>query len=144
MGGSRGVLLSGIALIIGIYSVGIKKADVQLAGSAIAHACKIQSERNAMMGVKAGIHSLRSDGNGGFSGINTTDTFIILNDTVSYTVSVVSFATTGTITATSKFKNWKTTIRAYVRKKFGSDPYYWEITRRYIVPDPNEANYVYQ
>lgn len=143
--GSKGVLLSGIALIIGVYAVGIKKADITIGGSAATHAYKIQSDKNAMMGVQAGIHFLTGSINGGSGGINTTSTFIILSDTVSYTVVVPKDSVTGNITATSKFQGWKTTIKAYVRKKFsdGSN-HYWEVTRSYIKPNANEANYVYQ
>jgi len=142
--GSKGVLLSGIALVIGVYAVGIKKADNLVAGSALTHAYKIQSENDARMGVRAGIHWLRGEPDGSSSGLSYTNSFIFNSDTVLYIVSIPAFVTSGQITSTSNFKGWQTVIKANVKLKFAGASYYWQPTAWYIVPNPNEAKYVYQ
>ena len=80
--GSKGVLLSGIALIVGIYAVGIKKADNLVAGSAGTHAYRTQSELDSRMGIRVGIHYLRSWVDGQSSGIYATGQYILGVETI--------------------------------------------------------------
>ena len=138
MGASKGVLLSGIALIVGIYAVGIKKADAIIASSAGTRVYQLQSDANARTGIRLALDDMR-DGNWS----TRSRTTIFLADTILYDIdNIQSFHPyKAKITSRSRFKGVETKIIAYVEegasivnrrgRRIG---YNWTITKSYLVP----------
>lgn len=140
MGASKGVLLSGIALIVGLYAVGIKKADAIIAGSAGSRVYQIQSDANARTALRLALNDM-TDNN---SWSTKSQKVIFLGDTLRYDIDNIYNVSPNRkvrITTTSTFKGVKTQIVAYVDegppilnkkgKRLGST---WTIARTYVVP----------
>ena len=144
MGASKGVLLSGIALIVGMYAVGIKKADAILASSAGMRVYQIQSDANARTGLRLALNDMRDNTSWSVS----PKTVIFLGDTIWYDVNntQTSPIKKSTITSRSKYKGIETKIVAYVEesgaivnrrgRRIG---YNWAITKTYVFPS-TESN----
>ncbi|HWP82417.1 MAG TPA: hypothetical protein VNN76_07160 [Bacteroidota bacterium] len=58
MGSSRMILLSGVYAMLGLYTVGIREADVKQYKIAATHADQVQAEEIAKMGVQLCIYDL--------------------------------------------------------------------------------------
>ena len=147
MGASKGVLLSGVALIVGIYATGIHRADAIIAASAGTRVYQLQSDANARTGVRLALEDMRE---GGWR--TTWTTVIFMGDTIRYDIdNLPTTPRTATITSSSRFKQFETRVVAYVEegsairnrrgRRIGST---WTITKTYVVPNANEARYVAQ
>ncbi|MBI3004177.1 MAG: hypothetical protein HYY49_02030 [Ignavibacteriales bacterium] len=139
MGASKGVLLSGIALIVGMYAVGIKKADAIIAGSAGTRVYQIQSDANARTGIRLALNDMRDNN----SWSTRSKTIIFLADTIQYDIDNIQSSSPkkAKITSTSRFKGVETKVIAYVEegapilnKKGKRIGYDWTITRTYLIP----------
>ena len=146
MGASKGVLLSGIALIVGMYAVGIKKADAIIAGSAGTRVYQIQSDANARTGLRLALDDMR-DGNWS----TRSRTAIFIGDTIRYDIDNISPTSPkkAKIKASSRFKGVETKVVAYVEegapilnKKGKRVGYNWTISRTYL--EPSTDSFMYQ
>jgi len=138
MGASKGVLLSGIALIIGMYSVGIKKADAIIASSASTRVYQLQSDANARSALRIAVVDMIDN-----SWSTRSQTVIFLGDTLMYDIDNLSSTSPrkAKVTCRSRFKGVETKIVAYVQegtaivnrrgRRVGSN---WTITKSYLVP----------
>ncbi len=147
MGASKGVLLSGVALIVGIYATGIHKADAIIASSAGTRVYQLQSDANARTGVRLALDDMTL---GGWSTRQLTAYF--MGDTITYDIDNLGTSPqSAKIKTRSRFQGFETRIEAYVvqgaaivnrrGRRIGST---WTITKTYIVPNANEARYVAQ
>lgn len=139
MGASKGALLSGVALIVGIYASGIKKADALIAASAGTRVYQLQSDANARTGVRLALNDMRDNTSWSVS----PKTVIFMGDTIWYDVNntQTSSPKKSTITSRSRYKGIETKIVAYVEesgaivnrrgRRIG---YNWAITKTYVVP----------
>ena len=144
MGASKGALLSGVALIVGIYASGIKRADGIIASSAGTRVYQLQSDANARTGVRLALDDMVL---GGWSTRKRTAYF--MGDTILYDIDNLGTSPqTAKIKTRSRFKGFETRIEAYVEegavirnrrgRRIGST---WTITKTYVVPNANEARY---
>ena len=135
--GSKGVLLGGVALIVGIYSTGIHKADVIIANSAGTRVYQLQSDANARTGLRLALNDMRDNTTWSV----TRRTVIFLGDTIWYDVdNTQTFSPKkSTIRAGSKYKGIETEITAYaeessaiVNRRGRRIGYNWAITKTYV------------
>ena len=147
MGASKGALLSGVALIVGIYASGIHKADAIIAATAGTRVYQLQSDANARTGVRLALDDMTL---GGWSTRQRTAYF--MGDTIIYDIdNLGTTPQTVKIKTRARFKGFETRIEAYVEqgaaivnrrgRRIGST---WTITKTYVLQNTNEAGYINQ
>ena len=162
MGTSKGVLLSGIAVIIGLYTIGIRRADSVYASSSSARVNMMQARYLAQSGIQFGLRRLEQ-------GYTSTPDIIVLSDptgsnptitgeATSLTTTVSSWPggtwsswwTTGsaTLTAVGQYNNVRVTITAVATGQYlsyndwyYSNPAYWSISKTKYYTSPTVQFY---
>ncbi len=132
MGTSKGVLLSGVALIIGFYTVGIKKTDRMTAEMAETRANELQSENIAQSGVRLAINELVVSN----FATNSSKSLDLLGGTISYTIT--SSSGSAHITSTGQFSGRTVKVIADVQQTptqpTKSRGNMWQISKMYVQP----------
>ena len=137
MGASKGALLSGVALIVGIYASGIHKADAIIAASSGTRVYQLQSDANARTALRLALNDMRDN----TSWSVALKKVIFLGDTIWYDVTntQASSPKKATIKAGSKYKGIETEIPAYVaesgvivNRRGRRIGYNWAITKTYV------------
>lgn len=143
MGSSKGVLLSGVALIIGFYTVGIKKAQTTTATLSATHSSTAVAENLSRTGLRFAINKLSST----WSAPNTTQYFYgVFNskDTLKYKIEAVGSwpYTQATVTSTGTYNSIRVRLTATVSqtssyqlsKRGRKSGYMWEVSDVYLRP----------
>jgi hypothetical protein len=132
-GTSKIVLLTGVYLIIGLYSLGFNRADESVNRMVIGEANLNQAEQIALAGIRMGMNEIAPViGSSTFA----TRTASLFQGQVSYTGDVPSTlgATESRITSTSTLRGHNVTMVAIINLYHG----HWKITRIYSQPTAQE------
>ena len=111
MGTSKGVLLGGVALIIGFYTVGIKKADRSNSEIAEMRANDLQSENIAQSGIRFAANELVT---GGFDN-NSSHSCELFGGTLTYNILSINLER-ARVTSTGQVGGRTITVVAEVQK----------------------------
>jgi len=128
MGTSKIVMLSGIYLILGMYTVGFTSADRNNSSIAESVANSIQAEQIARTGISLAMTKM-----GGSSSINsyTDQNASVMNGSVVYSASPAGLpASQSQVTSTGTFSGKTVTIKAV----FSYERNRWRVIRMYVVP----------
>jgi hypothetical protein len=132
-GTSKIVLLTGVYLIIGLYSLGFNRADESVNRVMIAEANMNQAEQIALAGIRMGLNEIAPViGSSTFS----TRTANIFQGQVSYTGDVPSSLTStqSRITSTGTLRGHSITMVAIIHLYNG----HWKVSRTYSQPTAQE------
>ncbi|MGB2868862.1 MAG: hypothetical protein WBD36_10450 [Bacteroidota bacterium] len=139
MGSSKGVLLSGVALIIGFYTVGIKRAETATAAITATHASTAVAENLARTGLRFAINDLSN--NAWAPTTNSIKFYGVFSskDTVKYSIAALS-SNQATVTTTGTYNSIRVKLTATVTKtdsyrlsKRGKKSgYKWEVSDVYV------------
>jgi hypothetical protein len=132
-GTSKIVLLTGVYLIIGLYSLAFNRTDESVNRVTIAEALTNQTEQIAMAGIRMGLtESLPVIGGSTFS----TRTANVFQGQVSYRGDVPSTlgATESRITSTGTLNGHSVTVVAIINLYHG----HWKVTRTFTQPTAQE------
>ncbi|HAP36451.1 MAG TPA: hypothetical protein DCQ28_11100 [Bacteroidetes bacterium] len=128
MGTSKIVMLSGIYLILGMYTVGFTSADRNNSSIAESVANSVQAEQIARTGISLAMTKM-----GGSSSINsyTDQNASVMNGSVVYSASPAGLpASQSQVTSTGTFSGKTVTIKAV----FSYERNRWRVIRMYVVP----------
>ena len=139
MGTSKGILLSGIALVIGLYTSGVKQADGLTASTAVSRVNDVQSYAIARSGLRFALNDLatRSWGSGTWS-----SSVNMFGGSLTYTVDNQHYGTgNARIWTTGTFNGKQTKIITDVTKTWSGWVHHswrrgsmWEINKMYVAP----------
>ncbi len=128
MGTSKIVMLSGIYLILGMYTVGFTSADRNNSSIAESVANSIQAEQIARTGISLAMTKM-----GGSFAISSyaNQNASVMNGSVVYSASQAGLpATQSQVTSTATFAGKTVTIKAV----FSYDRNRWRVIRMYVPP----------
>lgn len=130
MGTSKGVLLSGVALVVGMYTVAIKKADRLNAEAVETRTFQLQSEDIARTGLRFAVRRLEiyeSYWSLYTSPSNYSKTLDLFGGTLTYVIEPIGSPGYAKITATGVFNGKTATVVANVKESLtGSSPSGWQ------------------
>jgi len=128
MGTSKIVMLSGIYLILGMYTVGFTSADRNNSSIAESVANSIQAEQIARTGISFAMTKM----GGSFATSSyTNQNASVMNGSVVYSASQTGLpATQSQVTSTGTFAGKTVTIKAV----FSYDRNRWRVIRMYVPP----------
>ncbi|HTP80943.1 MAG TPA: hypothetical protein VMM57_11150 [Bacteroidota bacterium] len=136
MGSSKGVLLSGVALVIGFYMLGIKKSDRLTAEIAEGRANDVQSLNIAQSGIRFAINSLATSN---FSITSSESSSSLFGGTLSYTIDGVTLGPGwARITSTGVVGGSRVTLVADVQQTLAGQKKdrgnMWQVAKIYTQP----------
>lgn len=111
MGNSRVMFIAAISAVLGLYTLGIKKADSQVQAIPLSHAYKMQAKEIAKSGIAIALQKIIKNGNW----IEQTISAEVLGGTLSYTA--VNFSDYG--------YNWAYVYVSGQYKKQNVNAYAW-------------------
>lgn len=111
MGNSRVMFIAAISAVLGLYTLGIKKADSQVQAIPLSHAYKMQAKEIAKSGIAIALQKIIKNGNW----IEQTRSAEVLGGTLSYTA--VNFSDYG--------YNWAYVYVSGQYKKQNVNAYAW-------------------
>ena len=136
MGSSKGILLSGVALIIGFYMLGIKKSDRLTAEIAETRANEVISANIAQSGIRLAINSLATSN---FTITSSQTNSSMFGGSLSYTIDGVTLGPGwARVTATGEISGSRVTMVADVQQTSAGSKKdrgnMWQVSKIYTQP----------